>query len=81
MRLINPRAACPVEVVMTACKARREAVINAARISGIPVMGNLLGGDVSRFKLDFFDTVFVEESMLQAAEARRAARNAQGAGV
>jgi hypothetical protein len=60
--------------VMTACKARREAVINAARISGIPVMGNLLGGDVSRFKLDFFDAVFVEEGMLHAAEQRKARR-------
>ena len=68
---MNPVAACPIPVIMAACHARREAVINAARISGIPIRGNLLGGDVRKFSLDFFGLVFDEEKMLAASEQRR----------
>ena len=76
---MNRQPTCPISIVQEATGARKEAIVNAARISGIRVLGNLLAGDVSKFKLDFFITVEDEEAMLSAAEQRRNNRNAKGA--
>ena len=75
---MNRLQVCPISVIQAATGARKEAVLNAARICRIPIRGNLLGGDVARFKLDFFALVEDEEKMLSAAEKRRNNRAAQG---
>jgi hypothetical protein len=67
-------ATIPVAVIAETMKVCDAAVVNAARIHGVPVLGALLATGPARLTLDFLQTALEEHGALTAAEARQRAR-------
>ena len=72
---MNPRHysdTIPIDQMMIACNATRQAVINAAKIHGVPIRGAWLGASVARLPLHFYETVIIEQRAINSRRQRAA---------
>lgn len=66
------RPVTPIAVIVRVTGCRAEAIHNAARIHGIPIIGGLLGKSAKQLPMDFYATAHEEEAMINRSNQRRA---------